>query len=135
MVNFKKHILSFLVIVTLTISSCEKFSGGDSISGSWTCREERGDSYRQYTVMIGRAGYGEDTTLFIINNFHNIGFEYDTYVQLKDTVITLKYVTNGDFFVAGKGYVSRDLKSIRWNYSISGPKLSDSYIIAYYQRK
>lgn len=134
MVSLKRNYLVF-TLLALSMTSCEKFSGGDSISGSWNCREERGDTYKQYSVMIGRAGYDYDTTFFIINNFHNIGFEYDTYVQLKDTVITLKYITSGEFYVAGKGYVSKDRNSIRWNYSISGPNVGDNYVVAYYQRK
>ncbi|RPH33633.1 MAG: hypothetical protein EHM93_04005 [Bacteroidales bacterium] len=124
--NFKamrkitKALLILMVFIPIAFSSCEKFTGDtDSISGAWRCVEESGAiNPRQYSVTIYRAGAGFDSTYFVINNFHNIGNEVDTYVQLIDTVITIRDI-NG-YNAAGEGHVSRDFKSIDWNYSISG---------------
>ena len=127
-----KKLIYFLIVPFLFIS-CEKYSGGDSISGSWSCTEERGVRIKQYSVLIGRAGVGFDTTYFIINNFHNLGYEHETYVQLKDTTITLRFMDG--YSVVGKGHVTRDLKAIEWNYSISGSGTSESYVVAFFRKK
>lgn len=125
-----KSQLKFILLlfsVLLVVVSCDKFTGDtDSISGAWRCNDDIGSSgSRQYSVSIYRAGEGLDSTYFVINNFHNLGYEVDTYVQLIDTVITIRDF-NG-IGVSGGGFVSKDLKRIVWNYSISG-----DYIIAYY---
>lgn len=119
-------VLMFLVLLPITFSSCEKFSGDtDSISGAWRCFEESGFGYRNYSVSIFRAGSGYDTTFFIINNFNNLGSERETLVQLKDTVITIKMLEG--YSVSGTGYVRKDFKEIIWEYNVSGSFFSARY--------
>lgn len=124
--------LSLIVLVLITaISSCEKITGDDdSIAGGWNCREENDvNNIRQYSVLIDRAGAGFDTTYYVIYNFHNLGQDVETYVQLQGSTLTIRSMTEG-YSVSGTGYVSNDLKSIDWNYNISG-----STITALYYRK
>jgi len=133
MTKLSKYILFFSILIVFSISSCEKFSGGgDSISGAWLCRVEN-ELTPQYSVIIGSAGFSYDTTMFIINNFHNLGYEHETYVQLKDTIVTI--ISMDGYSVSGKGSVTRDFRSIEWNYSISGPGANDGYVISLYLKK
>jgi len=126
--NYTKYILLLMVLLTIALYSCDKFSGSDdSITGAWRCREESGvDNYRQYTVTIYRAGAGYDSTYFVIYNFHNLGPENETYVQLRDTVVT---ILMNDYSASGKGYVSKDFKTIDWAYTIL-----DEYVTALYYK-
>lgn len=128
-----KYIVSMVVLLTLASSSCETDSGiGNSITGAWRCREEGATSgFRQYSVNIDRTN--TDTTLFIIYNFYNLGFDLETYASLKDSIVTLLY-TNENYNVSGKGHVSKDLKAIEWEYSISGFNVNDNYVQALYYR-
>lgn len=129
MKNQVKFVL-ILFFVLLLFVSCDKFSGDtDSISGSWRCNEESGSNqFRQYTVSIFKAGNGYDSTYYVINNFHNLGNEFETYIQLIDTVITIRDF-NGNNAV-GKGHVTRDFKTIYWDYNISSEN-----VIAFYFKK
>lgn len=125
----KKHYkLIFLGILFLSfITSCEKYSGDtESIAGSWRCREESSlGGLNQYSVTISKADVGLDSTYFVIYNFHNQGFETETYVQLIDTVIT---ITNfGSSLASGKGSVSKDFKTIEWNYTYSNTFVTALY--------
>lgn len=134
-----KHLIkysSFLtVLITLLTSSCEKFSGdNEGITGSWRCRDESGSGgFRQYTVTIDRTDL--DTTMFKVYNFHNLGFEIETYFRLKDTVATIIGTMDGSYSITGKGYVKKNYSSIRWEYSVSGNGINHSYVQAYYDRR
>lgn len=121
-----KFMFMLLVLLPITFSSCEKFSGDtDSISGAWRCFEESGLGYRQYSVSIFRAGSGYDTSYFIISNFHNLGQELETLVQLKDTIITIKMMDG--YSVSGTGYVRKNFKEIIWDYNVSNSFFSARY--------
>ena len=124
-----KYFIAFAAIISFTCSSCETDNIGESITGSWRCREESGNmNYKQFSVNIDYAS-DIDTTLFIIYNFHNQGFEVETYARLRDTVLTLLQ-TNTMSNVAGTGYVSKDFRSINWEYSVD-----NEYVSAYFFRK
>jgi len=120
-----------LLILTIAISSCEKTTGDDdTIAGGWSCREESNvNDIRQYSVLIDRAGAGLDTTYYVIYNFHNLGQDVETYVQLQGSTLSIRFMTEG-YSATGTGYVSDDLKSIDWSYNISG-----STVTALYHRK
>ena len=120
-----------LLILAIAISSCEKTTGDDdTIAGGWSCREESNvNDIRQYSVLIDRAGAGFDTSYYVIYNFHNLGQDVETYAQLQGSTLTIRFMTEG-YSATGTGYVSDDLKSIDWNYNISG-----STITALYYRK
>lgn len=121
-----KFVLMILVLLPISFTSCEKFSGGtDSISGAWRCFEESELGYRNYSVSIFRAGSGYDTTYFIISNFHNLGQELETLVQLKDTVISIKMMDG--YSVSGTGYVRKNFKEIIWDYSVSNTPFTARY--------
>ena len=118
-----------LIIITLANYSCETNGVGESITGAWICREESNiTNIHQFNVNIDYAS-DIDTTLFIIYNFHNQGFEVETYARLRDTVLTLLQ-TNTMSNVAGTGYVSKDFRSINWEYSVD-----NEYVSAYFYRK
>jgi len=129
MVRIKPVFILFALVIA--ISSCEKMSGDDdSIAGGWSCREESDvNNIRQYSVLIDRAGAGFDTTYYVIYNFHNLGQDVETYVQLQGSTLTIRFMTEG-YSASGTGYIGDDLKSIDWNYNISG-----STITALYYRK
>jgi len=130
-----KYLYSILISISLICFSCEKFSGGgDSITGTWHCNEESASGFRQYSVGIDRAGVGFDSTYFVLLNFHNLGFDFETYVHLKDTVLT--FVTNNQAYsISGKGYVSKNRKSIDWSYNISGANANEFGVRALYLRQ
>ena len=125
-----KLIAPIVILLSIVTTSCEKFSGdNDSISGSWRCRAESSlNGYSQYSVTIDKAGSGFDSTYYVIYNFHNQGYEIETYVQLKDNVITINDLIGG--IASGQGTVSKDFKSIDWEYTIS-----NDFVTAYYYRK
>lgn len=130
MKNKGRLVLLLVIFLSVISTSCDKFSGDtDFIAGVWRCREESGDNgFRQYSVTIYRAGSGFDSTHFVINNFHNLGYEVETYVQLINSEIIINSMDG--FIASGKGIVSKDFKSIEWEYSIS-----NDYVKAYYFRK
>lgn len=124
--NQTKVFLALITFSIITFASCEKFSGDkDSITGAWRCFEESGLGYKQYSVSIFRAGSGYDTTYFIINNFNNLGQELETLVQLKDTVITIKFMDG--YSVSGTGYVRKNFKEIDWEYNVSSTFFTARY--------
>ena len=127
-------ILPLLLVFAMT--SCEKYTGGSgSITGPWHCSDDPNGVVRQYTVNIDRAtNMGLDTTYYVILNFHNLGYDFETYVQLKNSTVTFFYNTGG-YNMSGKGIVSSDRKSIDWNYSISGNGISNLAVEAVYVRK
>jgi hypothetical protein len=129
MKNVIKSLISIMVLVVITNTSCEKSTGGtDSLAGSWNCRDEMGpNGYRQYSVSIDEAGAGFDSTYFVIYNFHNVGFEAGALIHLVDTVITINSMDG--YSVSGKGYVSKNNKTIDWIYYFS-----NEYVTAYYYR-
>lgn len=131
-----KYFILLMILIAFACSSCEKFSGGngDSITGPWRCREENGNNFRQYSVSIDRAGGSYDSTYFIIYNFHNLGFDFETYAQLKDSTLRVIF-TDGLYNVSGKGMVSKNLKIINWLYSVSGQNVNDNYVTAYYYKQ
>jgi len=121
--------LSLIVLVLITaISSCDKMTGDDdSIVGGWNCREETSNNdYHQYSIFIDRAGNGYDTTYYVIYNFNNLGQEVETYVQLANSKLTIRFMSEG-YSVSGNGYVSKDLKTIDWTYMVSGEPYSALY--------
>ena len=132
MKNWSKYLFLFSVLVMFT--SCETDNVGDSIVGTWRCNEESSTvPYRQYSVNIDR--YSDiDTTLFVIYNFHNLGIEVETYIRLNDTIVSF-VGTNNYYNVSGKGAVTKDLRYIEWEYSISGSNVNDNYVRALYFRK
>lgn len=134
MLKTSRQIVTVSIFMAMLSTSCETNSGsGDSITGSWQCREESSTiPFRTYSVNIDRSN--NDTTLFTIYNFYDLGIEVETYVRLKDSTATL-IGTNGYYNVSGKGIVSKDFKSIEWQYSISGLSVNDNYVQSYYFRK
>ena len=126
-----RYFILLMVLLTITVASCEKFSGSnDSITGLWRCDEISGS--RRYSVTINRSDI--DTTYFVINNFHNLGQEIETYVQLKDSTITFLNI-NSSYSISGKGVVRDNFSTIVWDYSISGSGVNDGYVRAYYYKK
>lgn len=121
-----KFMFVIMVLLPISFTSCEKFSGDtDSITGAWRCFEESKLGHREYSVSIFRAGSGYDTSYFIINNFNNLGQELETLVQLKDTVITIKLMDG--FSVSGTGYVRKNFKEIDWDYTVSSTFFTARY--------
>jgi hypothetical protein len=135
MIKLSKYAFVLSILLVLLNSSCEKFSGGgDSITGTWHCNDDSQLGARTYSAGIDRAGVGYDSTYFIILNFHNLGFDFETYVHLKDTVLT--FVTNNQgYSISGKGYVSKSFKSIEWRYSISGSNANEFAVNALYSKQ
>lgn len=125
----KRFKLFFLLMVVLSLitTSCDKYSGDTtSISGAWRCREEWGmNGFSQYSVTISKADVGLDPSYFVIYNFHNQGFEVETYVQLIDSTVTISNLGGG--FASGKGTVGKDFKTIEWNYTISNETITAFY--------
>ncbi len=128
--KYYKLITLLVILLSLLTISCDKYTGDtSSISGSWRCRAESSlNGFTQYTVTIDKAGSNFDSTYFVIYNFHNQGYDIETYIQLIDNVITITNIGGG--FASGKGTVSKDFKSIEWDYSIS-----NDFVTAYYYRK
>ncbi len=130
--NRTKYFILLMVLLTITVVSCEKFSGNnDSIAGLWRCEEL--SSPRRYSVTISRSDF--DTTYFVIYNFHNLGQEIETYVQLKDSTITFLNLNTGNYSFSGKGIAHNNYSIIDWDYSISGSGVNDGYVRAYYYKK
>jgi len=131
MKSHTKYFILLMVLLAIAGVSCEKFSGDtDSITGLWRCDEV--SSGRRYSVTISR--YELDTSFFVIYNFHNLGQDVETYIQLKDSVITFPNL-NFSYSISGKGTVHQNFSMIDWDYSISGSGVNDGYVQAYYYKK
>ncbi len=114
-------------------SSCDKENNypKDSILGSWLCQEDGGVyGYRQYNVSIDYQGV--DSTMIVIYNFYNLGFNVETYATIQDTLITLFYTNTTDGF-SGTGHIKRDFSSIYWRFSYFG-QINDPDVVAAYFR-
>lgn len=95
--------------------SCEKFDGAKTITGIWRCKEitTQGDS-RIYNVSIEPFG-NNDSTKFIVLNFYNLGMDFETMVELNDSIFTIASSS-----IQGSGIFHKQSFTIDWNYSIAG---------------
>lgn len=124
--------LSILSLVLIT-ASCDKNKSypKDSILGTWRSFEQSSIyGYRQYNVSIDY--HGRDSTQIIIYNFHNLGFQLETYASIRDTIITLLGTNTFDDF-SGTGHIERDFSAIFWEFSYFG-QTSDQMVEASYFR-
>lgn len=113
-------------------SSCED-DDPLTLDGTWHCREYSSiRDYRQYTVMVERGV--SDTTLLTIYNFYDLGFDFETYVRLRDTVLTI-IGTSAPNSITGTGYLNRKSFTINWEYSVTGAQLSDYNVEAQYYKR
>ncbi len=104
-----------------------------TLDGTWHCREYSSiRDYRQYTVMVERGV--SDTTLLTIYNFYDLGFDFETYVRLRDTVLTI-IGTSAPNSITGTGYLNRKSFTINWEYSVTGAQLSDYNVEAQYYKR
>jgi hypothetical protein len=132
-----KRISRFLIIVSVGLflisSSCDKEKNypKDSILGAWLCQEDGGVyGYRQYNVSIDYQGV--DSTMIVIYNFYNLGFNVETYATVQDTLITLFYTNTTDGFT-GTGHIERDYSAIYWNFSYFG-QVDDPNVVSVFLR-
>jgi hypothetical protein len=126
-----KYSIPLLVGIACICFACERFSGGgESITGTYHCNES-GQGYRSYSVSIDKAGVGFDSTYFIVYNFHNLGFDFETYIRLRDTIITFT-TNNQGYNISGNGYYHEYNNTIDWNYSITGSNANDFSVRALY---
>ncbi len=127
-----KYIALICMALLLNASSCKKFNHPEnSILGTWRCFEQGSlHGYRQYNVSIDYQG--NDSTMIIIYNLYNLGFQVETYATVQDTIITLIGTNSLDDF-SGTGHIARDLSAIYWQYSYFG-NTSDPLIEAAFFR-
>jgi len=120
-VKRKIKIITFTILSLMFVAaSCDKQKNypKDSIVGSWFSMEQSSVyGYRQYNVNIDYNGY--DSTHIIIYNFHNLGYELETYASIQDTILTLE-MTSSFENISGTGHIERDFSAIYWEYTYSG---------------
>lgn len=132
-----KRIMQFgivLGIMSLMLgSSCDNFDSSNTITGVWRNRESySNNNFRTYNVSVERYDV-IDTSTYIIYNMYNLGFEFETLVQLKDSTFTILGSNNGVSSISGKGTFHKKSFTIDWEYSVSGDAY-DPAVFAHFEK-
>lgn len=119
---YMKSIIRLLIVFSFAViffNSCEKDnSSKSSIVGTWRCVEVGTISVpNPYFVNIIRSSY--DTTIFIIENFYNIGLDKEIQIQQDGMNLVILSTTNYfGYHFTGTAKVESDYKLIEWDYEV-----------------
>jgi len=123
----------FLIFSLLLGSSCDSFDSSNTITGVWRNRETYSNNrYRTYNVSVERYDL-IDTSTYIIFNMYNIGMDFETIVQLKDSTFTIIGTSHPMTSISGKGTLHRHSFTIDWEYSVSGDTY-DPAVFAHFEK-
>lgn len=133
--KFIFKIMFLISIIGLFFTSCEKDDDKEdkvytSVAGRWSCVENGSLPYEVDIETI------EKDSIYVISNFHQIGFSIDNFVfaDLIGMKLILESATIGDISILdGVGEISSDYKTINFEYTIS-QNLGDKIIYATYTR-
>lgn len=115
-------------------SSCDKFDSSNTITGVWRSKETfNGNNFRIYNVSVERYDI-IDTNTYIVFNMYNLGMDFETLVQLKDSTFTIMGSSDGMTSISGKGTFHKKSFTIEWQYSIAGNGLNDPAVIALFEK-
>ena len=104
-----------------------------SLTGVWHCEESGSISApRHYQVDISRSVY--DSTIYIINNFYNIGYNNDVYITTDDSLINISSQYIEPYSFSGHGKISIDYKKIELEYEATIPNGNIDVVSAFYTR-
>lgn len=121
------------ILLLIAGSSCDKFDSSNTITGVWRNREiYKGGNPRTYNVSIERYDY-IDTNTYVIYNMYNLGMDFETLVQLKDSTFRILYSNNGASSIVGKGTFHRKSFTIEWEYSVTG-EVYDPSVYAFFEK-
>jgi len=110
--------------------SCEKYDGPGGITGIWNVQEitTQGNP-KVYNVSVEAFG-DNDSTKFIILNFYDAGMDFETTVELKDSIFTIISGNSFEYSIQGTGVLHKKSFTIDWQYSITG----DPYVQAHFEK-
>ncbi|MGD9978531.1 MAG: hypothetical protein AB7S54_11430 [Bacteroidales bacterium] len=107
------------LLLLMAGSGCDKYDSSNSITGIWRNRENySNDQYRTYNISVEQYDY-IDTSTYVIYNMYNLGMDFETLVQLKDSTFRI-LGSSSAISISGKGTFHRSSFTIEWEYSISG---------------
>lgn len=125
-----------IVAALLLFAACEQFQSSDTLEGMWQCNETRSNGERKiYNVDVQRASIS-DTTLFVVYNMFNLGYDFGMDVKLGDSEFVITGSTNVAYSVSGKGIISPPSEgfAIRWTCNVVGPALNEPYLLAVFRK-
>ena len=114
---------------------CEKISNDDNgtLYGSWTVREySMNSNIRTYLTSIVKEPV--DESIVVINNFYNLGQDFQVYCRLKDSTLTI-FQTNGqipEYTFTGTGIYHKSARKVSWQYVVTSNSGSTEYVQADY---
>jgi hypothetical protein len=128
--NYVRY-FTLLFFSMLIINACEPIDedSGDSLEGSWTCKETIDGSSSSFTVTISLSD--TDSKIYI-DNFNQLDIR--VYALISGSSLTIPQQTVDGFKISGSGTVSSDNQTIHWTYSVYDGADTES-VTAVYSKK
>ncbi len=117
-IQYQNRILQFAIILMMAfLASCAPEPQDEVVvdyTGTWTCSETTSNpaSTSSYSVKLKKVG--SSTTEYKIENFYNLGFNYEAAVSIGAAAISISSQTigagNTSFTASGSGTVNASTK-------------------------